>query len=150
MQGEQSRKSRKGIYFEKLLVTFPILLHIFFALSFFFFFFAFCPLSFLRFLSVSHLAPQSLSTLPSFLLILFCHPVTTSVPGVSCAVLCTDVTNQAIRPKHLVSCKLQIAGNLRCLISSLSTDSYILTLSLMSRSDWSWAKSHWWITGWWL
>lgn len=34
MQGEENRKSRKAIYFEKLLVTFPILLHIFFALSF--------------------------------------------------------------------------------------------------------------------
>lgn len=149
MQGEQSRKSRKGIYFEKLLVTFPILLHIFFALSFFFFFFCFLSTVF----SQISLCLPSCTTIfkhSPFLLILFCHPVTTSVPGVSCAVLCTDVTNQAIRPKHLVSCKLQIAGNLRCLISSLSTDSYILTLSLMSRSDWSWAKSHWWITGWWL
>lgn len=52
------------------------------------------------------------------------------------------------------SCVMQVTDSwkpaLSPLLSSLSTDSYVLTLSLMSRSDWSWAKSHWWINGWWL
>lgn len=55
-------------------------------------------------------------------------------------VLSCVLMRQIKRPIHLVSSVLQIAGNLHCLLSSVSTDSYLSTSSSPSRSDWNWAK----------
>lgn len=157
-----SRKSWRGVYFDKLYIILSVLLHIF--LSAFppcFLFpttsiyssqtsplFSPSPILHLHLSTPRHslFLPCLLSLLFFFFFFFYLMPLLLPMS----VVLSRALLRQIKRPIHLVSSVLRRTGNVRSLLSSVSTDSHLSTLSSgeQIRSELG-QVTQWWINGRW-